>query len=200
MSPKKGPNDFKKATQADMRKAYSPYMSKLDEPSKKSVIDYTDSFHDEVNATLRNTKTRGLGRRTSNWTAEDTQRTIKNVDEAMAKSPGLPSDIELWRGVEGIKFIPGQIISDNAYTSTSISERMAGTFADNHMVRILAPKGTKGMFLDKDFSENPEELEFLLPRGTKFRVVSSITDEVELNVRGRPLRDPVTVTVLEIIQ
>jgi len=39
------------------------------------------------------------------------------------------------------------------------------------MLQIKIPKGSKGMFVE-DFSANPGESEFLLPRGSKVKVVS----------------------------
>lgn len=179
-----------------MQRTYHPYQSKLTDQVQESIRDFTDSFHIEVNEKLRGKSYRNPGR--SRWTAEDNSRVVRDLDEAIANSPGLSSDTELWRGVDDVNFKPGQVFTDKAYTSTTVKKDVAGFFG-SHIVRILVPKGTKGLYVGKDFSENPEEAEFLLSRGMRYRVVSSDTEDVPLNVRGRPMRDPKTVTVLELL-
>jgi len=79
----------------------------------------------------------------------------------------------------------GTEFGDDAFTSTTLDERLAQDFAEGGgaVLDIRAPQGTRGIFMDftdeaiqlqDDFIES----EFLLPRSIEFRVVERVTDGV----------------------
>ena len=78
-------------------------------------------------------------------------------------------------------FAPGSTFRFKGYRSTTINPNIALNYnsrvnksvsrQQTVMLQIKIPKGSKGMFVE-DFSANPGESEFLLPRGSKVKVVS----------------------------
>lgn len=91
-----------------------------------------------------------------------------------------------YRGIDRLSGIhlkkPGEEFIDHGYTGTSRSPDVAIDFSGEHhggplhgyriLARIHVPPGTKGHYLEqnKDFAEDFGEKEFLLHRGTRFRV------------------------------
>lgn len=90
----------------------------------------------------------------------------KHLDAALFNAPGLPRDILLTRRISSkslaaiAKSLEGKIFTDPAYGSTAYTE---GTWHGNVVLKINAPKGTKGIFF-------ASESEWLLPRNTRYRV------------------------------
>lgn len=118
--------------------------------------------------------------------SKETRQAIKQVDTALTKG-SLQQDTTVFRGFppsvlgnDPSKLI-GKTITDKAYTSTSLSERVAGQFG-NTVAEIRIPKGAKAGLMDatltkadlKQFGRDPEH-ELLLPRNSKFRILSSKT-------------------------
>lgn len=125
--------------------------------------------------------------------------TVKALDKAFdTVAIKLPWDITLLRGVYNLdpaKFVPGQQVVEASYTSTTLSPNIAQRFArtvpgnfadwnasgqgDGWFMRILAPKGTRGIV-----PNGSGEYEVILPRNSKFLVhqVNTETREVWLEV------------------
>ena len=78
-------------------------------------------------------------------------------------------------------FVPGNSFRFKGYRSTTINPNIALNYnsrvnktanrQQTVMLQIKIPKGSNGMFVE-DFSANPGESEFLLPRGSKVKIVS----------------------------
>lgn len=112
---------------------------------------------------------------------------IATMDNVIKKSPPLKEDTILYRGVNNVFFDgkklditdlkPGQIINDKATISTSLLKDKA--YAHNDiMLEILAPKGTKGAYIESFVGAYGQQ-EFLLGRNTKFKVLDNpITDPI----------------------
>lgn len=105
------------------------------------------------------------------------------IDRAVARAT-LDRDVVLWRGMStkslgDLDRLTGTIITDNGFASTSLHQRVADSFVgyaaeegkDAAVVRILAPRGANALPVDTLFGQSWEE-EFLLPRGSRFRVIS----------------------------
>lgn len=112
---------------------------------------------------------------------------IATMDNVIKKSPPLMEDTVLYRGVNNVFFDgkqlnitdlkPGQIINDKATVSTSLLKSKAYNQNDI-MLEILAPKGTKGAYIES-FVGGYGQQEFLLGRNTKFKVLDNpITDPI----------------------
>lgn len=105
------------------------------------------------------------------------------IDSAIAKSV-LTSDTVVYRGVNSSEFAgqlnvltSGESITDAAYVSTSGSLASAATFAGGGSVmEVRLPKGSNALYTE-GFSMNSgaEEDEYILPRGTTFKYVTSRT-------------------------
>ena len=99
------------------------------------------------------------------------------MDEAFVKQPPLDMDIIVYRGIRSdkmfTKYDVGNIFVDRGFVSTSRSEVLAKNFGK--AIKIRVPKGTK--VIDLEFvmpykEQKDREQESLLPRNTKFKVIS----------------------------
>jgi hypothetical protein len=89
---------------------------------------------------------------------------------------GFPSSI---LGNDPSKLV-GKTITDKAYTSSSMSERIANQFSKDLIAEIKIPKGSKGAFMDatltksdlQQLGRDPEH-ELVLPRNSKFRILGT---------------------------
>jgi hypothetical protein len=66
------------------------------------------------------------------------------------------------------KLWPGKVLTDKGFASTSVN--VGGGFGGQKLV-IRVPKGAKGLFV-RPLSHYAGEDEFLLPRNSKFKVIS----------------------------
>ena len=123
-------------------------------------------------------------------------RHIAVMDEALAGKVA-PVDAELWRGYsfESAKLpddpadAVGTVFADNGFVSTSVTRAVAEDFAhvrysqqQTHeavLVRVKARAGrTRGAYV-QPISSIPGEDEFLMPRGTAFRVMDARFEDVD---------------------
>jgi hypothetical protein len=95
---------------------------------------------------------------------------VKNLDNSQVK---LVEDTTLFRGFKDNvnDFYLSQPIEHNGFASTSFDRGVAKFHATEKgtVLQIDAPKGTKGVYIRQN-SLRPEEVEFLLPRGTLLEV------------------------------
>jgi len=109
----------------------------------------------------------------------------KLIDKA-----SLDKDVILYRGASGkwVKALQkGVEFSDKGFTSTSLRESTAFGMASGEnavVIEIRATKGTKGIYLDFGKGTNLGEAEFLLQKGSKFKIVG----EGEASHWGRSVR------------
>jgi hypothetical protein len=103
---------------------------------------------------------------------------IKHLDDAIAKT-SLPENVMLVRGFNHKGFVDrmasgqdltGAVFHDNAFVSTSINSQ--GGFSGSIKMRIHAPKGSKGAYMDGNMklTKFPGEQEILLGRDSNFRI------------------------------
>lgn len=130
---------------------------------------------------------------------ENAGRVVEYMDSAIDKSPGLPQNTTLYRGIKSAEgdfgfenLKPGSVLIDQAYVSTSadrgLSENWFLGTNSAYMMKIQAPKGTKGLVVhsvtnDKRYAN---EFEYLLPRNSKFEVlnVDATSRVIEVKVKG----------------
>lgn len=114
---------------------------------------------------------------------------IQTLDEVIAANK-TPKDIRVYRRVtpkwlerEGIKFEEGEIVTEYGFTSTSGVEGK-NVMGKKKTVRleIDVPKGSNAFF-----SKNSDESEIILPRGSKFKVLSVRGEKGEEVIRLRLL-------------
>lgn len=110
--------------------------------------------------------------------AEDAvSSTVREMD-ALIAGYDLPNDVVLFRRVdadalpEDLRSIVGGTYEDRAYMSTSIFERNNFVGSDEYLMRLRVPAGAgRGMYVN-DMSASKDEYEFILARGSRFRIVS----------------------------
>lgn len=138
----------------------------------RALYDYTGFTYGEVNGPLR----ARLGSLRAIADAEIRSQ-IRLMDAALSRSP-LTSDVVVYRGIgNGSRVfgpdwdgdLTGAQWVEHAYLSTSSSATQAGFFGSSGgaQMRILAPRGTRGIELTGDDAE----AELLLQRGLRLRIV-----------------------------
>lgn len=160
-----------------------------------SVKDYVDFGYTEMNEFLRKGGRDRLPWMTSG-AQKELERNIKNLDSALAKSK-VPENLTVYRNVsiqdadeplvlrkQFASMHSGQEFTDKAFVSTSL-QRLHWSDSDIN-IEIHVPKGYQGGYVAGAFHTGVEaqekaafrddEQEILLRRGTKFRVVSPLTD------------------------
>jgi len=159
------------------------------ERQAKAVLEYRGATYDPINAYLRTG-----GEFVGGVPLPTLKKYIGEITTAIDAAPRLPAPITTYRGVSGAyaetigAYKPGTIYTDKGFTSTSLNGGQASFFADlrNNQqflrIEIDVPAGTKGLDMTGFFSErnpktgkikNPGEQEWLLPRDSKFEVVSN---------------------------
>jgi ADP-ribosyltransferase exoenzyme/Phage Mu protein F like protein len=164
-------------------------------PQVEAIADYTSGsgMYGEVNLYLREGE---FDRYTSVAKQGEVLNIIKQLDSVIKEAPVLNENMLTYRGIWGTKTTqfftnlkPGDTFTDEGFISTSLNKDIAANFArydkanGGIMLEIVNPKGTKGIFplalrtemIPKYIGEN----EWLLPRNTKFKVVS---------IEGRTIR------------
>lgn len=165
------PNDFK-----DLIDNTYGRQAVFTEEESDAIASYVSTGHKDINSYLR-------GKIDDIW-AQD-KEDIKHLDSAMKNS--LIEDTTLYRGIAINDVLePGSEITDNGFTSTTLARSVADRFKvsglmDSHknkyVLRINANKGQKGLFPAADATDGKDirsaEAEFILPRGTNFKVTGT---------------------------
>lgn len=196
--PKKAQAEYAKQQQErhgglpDRTEQYANGLSKKD---KQLLIDYTtDDGNEMVNSTLRGTE--HLNVFNDYLTDKDRVKAkeITRVLDAAFKDKGnrLSKDSKLYRGVKDSSLIAsmkvGSVITDKGFVSTSYDPEVAAGFSrdetseeetEGGLITINARKGQPAMGME-NMSEGGGEQEVLLPRNSKFKVVSKRGNKVTL--------------------
>ena len=120
---------------------------------------------------------------------DDWKGLIHKLDKVIEELPGLPKNIDLFRSSSTLAEIPisgksigelnkliGQTFTDKGFTSFTFSHKYAKKLAGNDCIIVLkGKKGLKGVSLANTSAFNAVERqeEFLLARGSKFRVLGA---------------------------
>lgn len=149
--------------------------------TEKAILVYQDtSACEAINASLRG------------GYSETYKDEIKTIDKAMKST--LNQDTILTRNVKGShpmaiainqsKDATGTVYTEQNYSSTSVNfDNQFGSTSDIR-IRILTPKGTKGLAFSHNLElDYPDELEFCLPRGCSFEVTAMNYEKREVYVR-----------------
>ena len=180
-------NEYFGKTARDKTKPYGKWRKEITDAEKRAVQKYTSNYYTEMNGYLRGFISKSSF---SYIEFERLEKAIKNCETALEKSV-LPEDIlvhrQAGRGMLDIyKNAPNGIFLDEGFTSTS---PVKGSFTGSIDIEINIPAGKgAGMWVDP-ISEFKGENEFLLNRGTKFKVLeideSGNRPLVKLEVVGR---------------
>jgi len=175
---------------------YSNKLTKGSDPrfAEKNALDgYTNGTYDAVNSLLY-----GVSEEPE-WRQELLLADIKLIDSAMDKWE-QKDNIIVYRGARAKRY-EGWAVGDErtipAFVSTSVSKREAQRFckyAEKEgdtpiMIEIYVPKGARGIYIgensaypDQKNAEFLKEGEFLLGRGSKYRVIERNDNLLKLEV------------------
>jgi len=98
--------------------------------------------------------------------------------DAVMKKTKMPESVVTYRGVgydvfEDDDDLTGDTITDQAFVSASLNKRMAERFSDGAVLEIRVPKGAQALWMEKQWRLSlGSESELLLPRNSKFKVLS----------------------------
>lgn len=139
---------------------------------------YAGTDYEEINGFLRKGKLKRYS----------VDNNINHIDKGINEAPRVPENITVFR-YAGKKFlkslVPGTVFEDKGYVSTSIDRSRT----DGQGIQIRVPKGSKAMYMPgihkKSGGVNPLfqlEQELLLPRNSKFNVISNQDNVVLLEL------------------
>lgn len=121
---------------------------------------------------------------------EHLTKTITDLDAAIGKAT-VPETVEVYRGItRPLPFSKGDVFTDKGFLSTSGAKGTAGAFSEKEgaLMHIRVPKGANAAWVDA--VNDGGERELLLPRGSKFKVLSVKTEggrrKVELELIHEP--------------
>jgi hypothetical protein len=162
------------------------YNSYYPESVKESIYSYSYEGN-IVNDCLRNHagKWNSELKNKYNINKKEFQTILNNLDKHQVS---IVEKTRLYRGFKNNinMFYVSMKIHDNGYTSTSFDKRVAIEYADEEgsLLIIDAPKGTKGVYM-RQYSQRPEEVEFLLPRNIELEVykINKQTKEVFCRIK-----------------
>ena len=159
-----------------------------------ALYKYTGNGYDNINKFLRDPES------TTGWQRQDralVQDKVKYIDEVFAKAPPIENDLISYRGLaskaaeEIGNLNVGATFSDDGFISTSFKISIAEKFSIQEsgdgvpkvILEILNPKGSIGLDLNGlQATGHTQEQEWLLPRGTKFEVISKTLPDKENKV------------------
>lgn len=147
----------------------------LNDDEKDAMKKYCSYHYKDMQKLLLNKETSGED------STNDLKRWIKNLDKTLDNTQ-IGKDVVLWRGDNlnhYAKYNPGDTIEFKIYSSCSLNERIASRFCDINknmdkqpvLVKILAPKETKGFYMG-DYATGMGEQEVTLSRKNKYKLVS----------------------------
>lgn len=126
--------------------------------------------------------------RDPNISEAQVQPWIDGMDKAIEAAPALAKETTVYRGIKGngLDFFEslkaGDVFQDKGFVSTTLDTDVATKFSvqggmyQGVVLRMNLPAGTKGLFpttVTGLSSISSREAEFVLPRGSKFRVLNT---------------------------
>lgn len=162
-----------------LAKAFTP--DKYSEEELDAIKKYTDTGYYNVASILNKLPMGIMGKQIQPANISDeTPKLIQAMDDAMARTK-VPVDligyISLGQDIDTNMIGAGRKIGFKSYRSTTLA---MNTLLDQYtksgsgggvVLQVLIPKGSSGLYAD-DFSANPGEREFILPRSSSIEVLS----------------------------
>jgi hypothetical protein len=154
--------------------------SDLPPGAKHAILHYTGSGYHEINSYLRTSKGED-GELLTEKEEHDIISKIRALNEIFDAVPPITKGVVVKRGVSAghkmfgnIGTAIGKVFRDNGFTSTSTNKEFHG----DTTVRIHLPAGTKVLRVgDYGGSFGHSESEFLLPAGSRYRILSDVKDD-----------------------
>jgi SPP1 gp7 family putative phage head morphogenesis protein len=161
----------------------------LDGNNMEALSYYQTSGYRSMNQLLRLNKRPDIG-------ADAVKERIVWLEEALNKAPALKHDVQVYRGLSAkgltgefgekafakLKQMEGKTLTDKGFVSTSSHREVAldgftGFGEDDTILfEIALPKGTPGIWMPIVTGRMQHEFEFLLQKGSIFKIVSVTRD------------------------
>lgn len=194
-------NTFKKSSQDDYGNYVKQFMPDIeqnqnymvdyykpeyyDENELNAIEEYTGTDYFDINQKLYELPTGIKANQIEpEYDGDPIPSQVAALDSALSKvktDHDFLSYVGLGTEYDITNFVPGNSFRFKGYRSTTINPNIALNYnsrvnktvnrQQTVMLQIKVPKGSNGMFVE-DFSANPGESEFLLPRGSKVKIVS----------------------------
>jgi hypothetical protein len=162
-----------------LSKAFTP--ENYTDEELDAVKKYTDKAYYNVSNVLNKLPMGIMGKQIQpSNISDDTPKMIEAMDSAMARTK-VPSDIigyiSISQDIDTNQIGAGRKIGFRSYRSTTLA---MNTLLDHYtnsgsgggvVLQVLIPKGSSGLYAD-DFSANPGEREFILPRSSSIEILS----------------------------
>jgi len=105
---------------------------------------------------------------------------INRVQSTIEATRPIREEFITYRGITGDfanevwESAPGSVFQDRGFASSTSSKAAAREFGGKTQLHIINPVGSKGLAIEEviDVEKNLKEYEWLLPKGTKFEIVS----------------------------
>ena len=157
------------------------------DPDQRSGIAWYQAAPRLINSLLRGLRPELFS---SESAVNETIADIEEMDKDFDDAPTLPMDIILYRGLHSDysdelmdSYEVGDLFTDDGFVSTSTRRSFAESYVDQMekkiIVEIIAPEDTRAIDMQAylgEYTSHDGEYEFLLDRGTTFRVISKTTD------------------------
>ena len=162
-----------------LTKTFTP--DKYSDEELDAIKNYTDTAHYNVANVLNKLPMGIMGKQIQPANiSDDTPKLIDAMDQAMSRNK-VPVDIigyiSVSQDIDTNQIGAGRKIGFKSYRSTTLA---MNTLLDQYtnsgsgggvVLQVLIPKGSAGLYAD-DFSANPGEKEFILPRSSAIEVLS----------------------------
>jgi len=164
---------------SQLSKAFTP--EKYSDEELDAIKKYTDTAYYNVSNILNKLPMGIIGKQIQPANiSDDTPKLITAMDDAMSRAK-VPVDIigyiSVGQDIDTNQIGAGRKIGFKSYRSTTLA---MNTLLDEYtksgsgggvVLQVLIPKGSSGLYAD-DFSANPGEREFILPRSSSIEVLS----------------------------
>jgi hypothetical protein len=166
----------------DLTSFYPP--ENYDDAELDAIKTYTEGSYYDINEKLASLP-RGIAANKiqPEFDGDTRPQMIASLDSALAKSK-TPIDILTYAGLNSdfdpTSLVAGSTFAFKGFRSTSLNPSNIFNGDTVMVMQIRAKAGSKGMYLD-DFSATPGDQEFLLPRGSKIKILSGPSKMVGSN-------------------
>jgi hypothetical protein len=159
--------------------------------SSDAVREYVGYGYQGINKSLRDPQK--WQQIASELTIESTEVFVRQLQQVIEEAPRLLQDVYSYRGIKQGNYVDmisslkiGDEFVDKGFVSTSLNKltaenafasRNRPSEADGMLIRIINPAGTKGLMVGGDIEE-----EWLLPAGSRFRVIENTGDMITVMV------------------
>jgi len=196
------------------------YLSKMKSEVAGAVKDYTATGYRYMNASLRGDMDEAYNAAAEAVDSNEREELDEYIDTAInqmtrafyGKGAVLQNDVLVYRGISGESGILeeikgggiGTVLEDSGFISTSVSEKVATSFAGEEggvLLKIVARKGTRAIYPNAgSLTDVDDEDELILNRGMSMKVIDIKQESIKSKYAkgGKAVRHIITVeTVLE---